>query len=62
MKSEMIKASRTGKPLSIAVFDIDDFKKVNDSKGHVYGDRVLIDVASILKRSIREKDFAGRYD
>ncbi|MHC1786749.1 MAG: GGDEF domain-containing protein [Christensenellales bacterium] len=48
-------------PLSIAFFDIDDFKKVNDTKGHLYGDKVLADVAAIIKRSIRDTDFAGRY-
>jgi diguanylate cyclase (GGDEF)-like protein/PAS domain S-box-containing protein len=61
LKSEAAEASRTGKPLSVAIFDIDDFKKVNDSKGHVYGDQVLIDVASILKNLIRETDVVGRY-
>ena len=61
LKAEIAEASRTSRPLSIAIFDIDDFKKVNDSKGHVYGDQVLIDVASIMKKSIREPDFAGRY-
>lgn len=61
LKTAMAEASRTRGPLSIAIFDIDDFKKVNDSKGHVYGDQVLVDVASILTKSIRETDFAGRY-
>lgn len=61
LKAEIAEASRTSSPLSIAIFDIDDFKKVNDSKGHVYGDHVLVDVASIMKKSIRETDFAGRY-
>jgi diguanylate cyclase (GGDEF)-like protein/PAS domain S-box-containing protein len=61
LKAATTEASRTGNPLSIAIFDIDDFKKVNDSKGHVYGDQVLVDVASILTQSIRETDFAGRY-
>jgi diguanylate cyclase (GGDEF)-like protein/PAS domain S-box-containing protein len=61
LKIEMAEASRTSSHLSIAIFDIDDFKKVNDSKGHVYGDQVLVDVASIMTKSIRETDFAGRY-
>lgn len=61
LKAEIAEASRTSSPLSIAIFDIDDFKKVNDSKGHVYGDQVLVDVASIMKKSIRGTDFAGRY-
>ncbi|HNT96037.1 MAG TPA: sensor domain-containing diguanylate cyclase, partial [Thermotogota bacterium] len=61
LKAEMAESSRTGAPLSIAIFDIDDFKKVNDTKGHVYGDQVLVDVAAIMKNSIRGTDFAGRY-
>lgn len=61
LKAEIAEANRTDRPLSIAVFDIDDFKKVNDNKGHVYGDQVLVDVASIMKENIRETDFAGRY-
>lgn len=61
LKVEISDTSRTCNPLSIAIFDIDDFKKVNDSKGHVYGDQVLVDIASIMKKSIRETDFVGRY-
>lgn len=61
LKAAIAEADRTSSPLSIAIFDIDDFKKVNDSKGHVYGDQVLVDVASIIINSIRVTDFAGRY-
>jgi len=61
LKSEAADASRTGKPLSIAIFDIDDFKKVNDSKGHVYGDQVLVDVASIMKKLIRSSSAGFPY-
>ena len=61
LKAAISDADRTGSPLSIAFFDIDDFKKVNDSKGHVYGDQVLVDVAAIIKGSIRDTDIAGRY-
>lgn len=61
LNSEISNAKQTKIPLSIAIFDIDDFKKVNDSKGHVYGDQVLIEVAAILKNNIRETDLAGRY-
>lgn len=49
------------KPLSITIFDIDDFSKVNNSKGHVFGDKVLVDVANIMEEEVREKDFVGRY-
>lgn len=61
LKAEITETSRTSSQLSIALFDIDDFKKVNDSKGHVYGDQVLVDIASIMKKSIRDTDFVGRY-
>jgi diguanylate cyclase (GGDEF)-like protein/PAS domain S-box-containing protein len=61
LNAEIGETSRTSSPLSIALFDIDDFKKVNDSKGHVYGDQVLVDIASIMKKSIRGTDFVGRY-
>ncbi len=61
LKSGTAEAARTGNPLSIAMFDIDDFKRVNDSKGYVSGDKVLVDIADIIKSSIRETDFARRY-
>jgi diguanylate cyclase (GGDEF)-like protein len=61
LKAEMVDADRTGNPLSIAIFDIDNFKKVNDSKGHVVGDQVLVDLAAIIKKGIRGTDYAGRY-
>lgn len=52
---------RTGIPLSITIFDIDNFKKVNDTKGHVIGDQVLLDLAAILKKAVRGSDYIGRY-
>lgn len=52
---------QSNNPLSIAIFDVDDFKNVNDIHGHVYGDQVLIEVAEIIKKSIRDSDLAGRY-
>ncbi len=61
LKVGVLEASRTNGPLSIALFDIDDFKQVNDSKGHVYGDQVLVDIAEIINKNIRDTDLAGRY-
>lgn len=52
---------RTNKPLSIAIFDVDNFKQVNDRYGHMYGDQVLVDIAQIIKDSIRNEDFIGRF-
>lgn len=49
------------KPLSLLLFDIDNFKLVNDTMGHVTGDHVLCELAELIKQSIRTNDFAGRY-
>ena len=61
LKGLIAEARRTGAPLSIAMVDIDDFKRINDSKGHVTGDQVLCAVADIIKNSIRDTDLAARY-
>jgi diguanylate cyclase (GGDEF)-like protein len=46
---------------SLAIFDIDHFKQVNDKKGHLYGDRTLQSVARILDESVRDTDVVARY-
>jgi diguanylate cyclase (GGDEF)-like protein/PAS domain S-box-containing protein len=61
LKAEMVDADRTAAPLCIALFDIDNFKKVNDTKGHVIGDQVLVALAAILKKTVRGTDYIGRY-
>ena len=48
-------------PLSVLMFDIDFFKKFNDTWGHACGDYVLITVAKIIKANIRSQDMASRY-
>jgi diguanylate cyclase (GGDEF)-like protein len=45
---------------AMIVLDIDDFKKINDTKGHVYGDQVIADLAAILKNQFRATDILGR--
>jgi diguanylate cyclase (GGDEF)-like protein len=55
-------AVASGTPLSAIVIDIDNFKNVNDTRGHLYGDRMLVRVASLLLQGLRGKDdFAARF-
>jgi diguanylate cyclase (GGDEF)-like protein len=56
---EVIRSSRLSSPLSLAMVDIDFFKKVNDTYGHAAGDRVLKSLARLLKQRLRETDIVG---
>jgi len=58
---EMAKAQRYKRPLSIIISDIDHFKAVNDTYGHLAGDFVLKEAANVFKSTCREGDIAGRY-
>ncbi len=53
--------NRYHRPFSIAVFDIDHFKQINDEQGHVYGDSLLASVARVLADSVRDTDLVTRY-
>jgi diguanylate cyclase (GGDEF)-like protein len=57
---EIESAKRHQMPLACMMIDIDDFKKINDSHGHPYGDTVLIKIASILRQCVRRIDIVGR--
>ncbi len=61
IQSEMERATRYGSPLCLIVCDVDHFKKVNDTLGHLAGDKVLRAVAKILQNRTREPDFVARY-
>lgn len=61
IKDELGRAVRYEKALSLLMFDIDDFKKFNDTYGHPIGDQVLVTVAEILRETLREYDLAFRY-
>jgi diguanylate cyclase (GGDEF)-like protein len=52
---------RSGLPMSLLIFDIDHFKRVNDTFGHLSGDRVLRELAQTLLTRTREQDVLGRY-
>jgi two-component system cell cycle response regulator len=58
---ETSRAERTGEPLSLIVLDVDHFKAVNDSRGHLGGDEVLRSVAQVLGGAVREMDLVARY-
>ncbi|HEU5184841.1 MAG TPA: diguanylate cyclase [Gemmatimonadaceae bacterium] len=54
-------ASATSQPVSLMVIDIDLFKLVNDTYGHLQGDRVLVEIADLLRQNLRADDLAARY-
>ncbi|WP_298482107.1 response regulator, partial [uncultured Chloroflexus sp.] len=58
---EVARARRSNQPLSVALIDIDHFKRVNDQYGHRSGDRVLKSLARLLRQRLRASDLIGRY-
>src|SRR5690606_6153542 len=61
LEQEFEIAQRHGRPLSIAFIDLDDFKRVNDSHGHLVGDEVLRNFALALQGALRASDVIARY-
>ncbi|GLW65486.1 GGDEF domain-containing protein [Actinomadura rubrobrunea] len=59
--TELARAQRTHEPLALLLIDIDYFKRVNDTHGHLVGDQVLIGVASTLCNQLRDYDVVGRF-
>ena len=61
LQREVIFADQYGTPLAISLLDIDHFKSINDTHGHVIGDEVLQKLAGELREHIRHPDTIGRY-
>jgi diguanylate cyclase (GGDEF)-like protein len=60
LRSELTRASRAHDSVALLMFDIDDFKKLNDVYGHASGDQVLVMLADILRTSVRASDVVCR--
>jgi diguanylate cyclase (GGDEF)-like protein len=61
LHSEISRAERNKRPLGLVMCDVDNFKAVNDRFGHLMGDYVLAQIASILKACVRGSDYVIRY-
>ncbi len=58
---EIVRSQRAKRPLSVLMLDLDDFKLVNDTFGHLFGDRVLTFAAELIRSSLRASDLPARY-
>lgn len=58
---EMARARRYRLPLSVVILDVDNFKKINDTLGHIEGDLVLQKIAQVLQASLRQVDTVSRW-
>lgn len=61
LADELQRAKRYDRPLSVVLMDLDNFKAVNDLKGHQFGDRLLIKCAARLQQNLRQTDILCRY-
>jgi diguanylate cyclase (GGDEF)-like protein len=61
LAEELSRAGRNRRPLSVAIVDLDHFKRVNDTYGHAEGDVALVSVARTLRNSLRKSDVVARY-
>jgi diguanylate cyclase (GGDEF)-like protein len=58
---EVKRASRSGRPLSLLFLDLDGFKAINDTHGHLFGSRALVEAAGVIRSSARETDMVARF-
>lgn len=61
LRREMSLSRESGAPLTFAMLDIDHFKQINDTHGHLVGDQVIRSISAFLKRNLRDSDHIGRY-
>ena len=61
LRRETKRASRNGRPLSLLFIDLDGFKSVNDTHGHLFGSRALVEAAAVIRGSARETDVVARF-
>jgi diguanylate cyclase (GGDEF)-like protein len=61
LHQELERATRHGRPLTVAMLDLDQFKAYNDTCGHQAGDTLLRSIADVLRAELRASDLAGRY-
>lgn len=58
---EIARAKRHGEKLTLLFLDLDKFKRINDTYGHLFGDKVIKETADIIKNNVRTHDIVGRY-
>jgi len=61
LRAETKRASRSGRPLSLLFIDLDGFKRINDTHGHLFGSRALVEAAAGIRGSARETDVVARF-
>ena len=61
LRREAKRASRSGRPLSLLFGDLDGFKAINDTHGHLFGSRALVEAAAIIRGTARETDVVARF-
>ncbi len=61
LSQEIDRSNRYGTPVTVLMLDIDDFKQVNDTHGHPFGDFVLAKTARLIQNTLRRTDAVGRY-